>query len=400
MIWSNLIIVKRKFEKLTFSTKSYSESTKSIRVRTVKTKGYSKSGFPLINSSGRRELGSAAGTCSAGEDYEILYGSKPYWVCKAFFRPFSTGTGSGPLKGEELSPEWVSGFIDGEGSFTLKFIKRSGYSLGWGVEPAFTIGLHAKDLLLLEKIQAFFGVGKIAIGNNNVVFYYVSSVQELTDVIIPHFERFPLITKKKADYLLFKSALDIINSKGPKKPLTLEYLSKLVSIKGALNWGLPDVLKEAFSDIAPALRPEIKLPTEITPQWLSGFIDAEGCFYILISKSKLYKTGASVQLQFSITQHSRDAELVYMLKDFLKCGFIKTGKKQPVVVLTVTKFTDIQNIIIPLFKDKNTLQGAKLHDYLAFLEVAKIMEDKTHLTSIGLERIIKIKEGMNSNRKF
>lgn len=89
-----------------------------------------------------------------------------------------------------------------------------------------------------------------------------------------------------------------------------------------------------------------------------------------------------------------------MLKDFLKCGFIKTGKKQPVVVLTVTKFTDIQNIIIPLFKDKNTLQGAKLHDYLAFLEVAKIMEDKTHLTSIGLERIIKIKEGMNSNRKF
>ena len=59
MIWSNLIIISnRKFEKLTFSTKSDSESTKSIRVRTVKTKGYSKSSFPLINR----------------EDYEILYG--------------------------------------------------------------------------------------------------------------------------------------------------------------------------------------------------------------------------------------------------------------------------------------------------------------------------------------
>jgi len=88
-----------------------------------------------------------------------------------------------------------------------------------------------------------------------------------------------------------------------------------------------------------------------------------------------------------------------MLKDFLKCGFIKTGKKQPVVVLTVTKFTEIQNIIIPLLK-KNPLQGAKLQDYLDFIEVAKIMEDKTHLTSTGLERIIKIKEGMNSKRKF
>ena len=59
MIWSNLIIISnRKFEKLTFSTKSDSESTKSIRVRTVKTKGYSKSSLPLINR----------------EDYEVLYG--------------------------------------------------------------------------------------------------------------------------------------------------------------------------------------------------------------------------------------------------------------------------------------------------------------------------------------
>ena len=61
MIWSNPVGDSwqyRKFEKLTFSTKSDSESTKSTRVRTVITKGYSKSSLPLINK----------------EDYEILYG--------------------------------------------------------------------------------------------------------------------------------------------------------------------------------------------------------------------------------------------------------------------------------------------------------------------------------------
>ncbi len=384
MIWSNLITVcNRKFYKLTFSTKSHSESTKSTRVRTVKTKGYSKSSLPLINR----------------EDYEILYGygGKSYLVLKTFYRPYSTAPGS--FKGDNLSPEWVSGFIDGEGSFSLKIIKRSGYTLGWGVEPSFVVGLHAKDLPLLEKIQAFFGVGNISIGNNNAVLYYVPSILELTNVIIPHFERFPLITKKKADFLLFKSALEIINSKGPKKPLTLEYIYKLISIKGALNWGLPDVLKEAFPDIAPVLRPEIKLLPEVSPQWLSGFVDGEGCFYILISKSKFHKTGASVQLQFSITQHSRDTELVHMLKQVFKCGFIKTGKKQPVVILTVTKISDIQNIIIPFFQ-KNPLQGTKLQDFLDFAKAAKIVEDKIHLTSTGLERIKKIKEGMNSRRKI
>lgn len=59
MIWSNLILINnRKFEILTFSTTPVSESTKCTRVRTVKTKGYSKSSFPLINR----------------EDYEIIYG--------------------------------------------------------------------------------------------------------------------------------------------------------------------------------------------------------------------------------------------------------------------------------------------------------------------------------------
>jgi hypothetical protein len=131
--------------------------------------------------------------------------------------------------------------------FSLKIIKRSGYKLGWGVEPGFIIGLHANNLPILEKIQSYFGVGNIHIGNNNAVSYYVNDVQDLTKVIIPHFDKYPLITKKRAqrsrrdlgcfatDYLLFKSALDIINNKGQKKPLTLEYLTRLIEIKGALN---------------------------------------------------------------------------------------------------------------------------------------------------------------------
>jgi hypothetical protein len=108
------------------------------------------------------------------------------------------------------------------------------------------------------------------------VSYYVSSVQELTNVILPHFDKYPLITKKRADYLLFKSALNIINNKQSKKPrppakvaprpLSIEYLKKLISIKGSLNRGLSDILKKAFPDIAPVLRPEVELPSQISPQ--------------------------------------------------------------------------------------------------------------------------------------
>ena len=168
-----------------------------------------------------------------------------------------------------------------------------------------------------------------------------------------------------------------------------------------MNWGLSDVLKKAFPVIAPVLRPEVELPSQISSQWLgggAGFINGEGCFYILTSKSKLHKTGTSVQLQFSITQHSRDEKLMLKLKDFLKCGFLKYSKNQPLVIFVVTRLSDIQNIIVP-FLEKNTLQGIKYKDYLDFVQIMRMMVNKDHLTIQGLHKIKEIKSGMNDNRK-
>ena len=157
-------------------------------------------------------------------------------------------------------------------------------------------------------------------------------------------------------------------------------------------------MSSAFPVIAPVLRPEVELPSQISPQWLAGFIDGEGCFYILTSKSKLYKTGTSVQLQFSITQHSRDEKLMLKLKDFLKCGFFKYSKNQSLVIYNVTRLSDIQNIIVP-FLEKNTLQGIKYKDYLDFVQIMRMMVNKDHLTIQGLHKIKEIKSGMNDNRK-
>lgn len=53
-----------------------------------------------------------------------------------------------------------------------------------------------KDLYLLELIQIFFGgVGNISSHGNTKVQLRVSSIKEL-QVIIQHFDSFPLITQK------------------------------------------------------------------------------------------------------------------------------------------------------------------------------------------------------------
>jgi hypothetical protein len=118
--------------------------------------------------------------------------------------------------------------------------------------------LHIKDLRLLEQIKAFFGVGTITLkkwikgGSATSAIYSVQSYKELIRVIIPHFDKYPLLTQKKADYLLFKSAVCLM-SEG--EHLTAEGLRKLVSIKASINNGLREVLQTAFPGIIPVKRP-------------------------------------------------------------------------------------------------------------------------------------------------
>jgi len=63
----------------------------------------------------------------------------------------------------------------------------------------------------------------------------------------------------------------------------------------------------------------------------------------------------------------------------------------------VTKFTDITDKVVPLFQ-KNYIQGVKYLDFLAFVSVVELMNNKMHLTEKGLNQIKLIKAGMNKGR--
>ena len=130
-----------------------------------------------------------------------------------------------------MNPWWVSGFIDGEGCFHVSITKNKD---DWLVKLSFTINLNEKDIALLEQIKNSFGVSKIYRHSSRAIQLKVQSVKDFR-VIINHFDKYPLITQKLKDYLLFKKAFYLISQ---KEHLTKEGLRKIVVIKASMNQGL------------------------------------------------------------------------------------------------------------------------------------------------------------------
>nr|YP_010170370.1 LAGLIDADG homing endonuclease [Phanerochaete carnosa]QRZ60352.1 LAGLIDADG homing endonuclease [Phanerochaete carnosa] len=291
----------------------------------------------------------------------------------------------------QLNPFWITGFVDAEGSFTVVFDKSKKRTLGWRIQPRFQIGLHVRDLALLLKIQKFFGGIGIVNKSGNMAFYSVYDVKNLLQTIIPHFIKYPLLTQKGADFILFKKIVELMNN---NVHLTIEGIHQIINIKAAMNLGLSELLRSEFKDFKPVERPLIQTETIPEPYWVTGFVDGEGTFDIKIYSSKT-NVGFAVQLRFRIPQHER---LIELLIKYFGSGSAEKHTKHPAVTLVINKFATVTDKIIPFF-ESYPLEGVKKNDYLDWCKVARLMSSKAHLTQEGLNLIRTIKSGMNTGRK-
>jgi predicted secreted acid phosphatase len=108
------------------------------------------------------------------------------------------------------------------------------------------LNLNYKDKVLLENIKYTLGVGNIFYNSNDKTYKFkVSNINDLSNVIIPHFKKYYLITQKRVDFELFSKIIEIIKN---KEHLTKEGLQKIVNLKTTLNLGISDNLMKDFPD--------------------------------------------------------------------------------------------------------------------------------------------------------
>ena len=128
----------------------------------------------------------------------------------------------------KFEPQWIVGFVDGEGYFHINVAKKNTLKSEYQILPEFVISQHERDIKLLYNIKSYFNCGVVRKNNRKVPCYRVRDLNQLATIILPFFEKHQLKTMKKVDFLKFR---DVVRLMMEEKHLTQEGLDQILKIK-------------------------------------------------------------------------------------------------------------------------------------------------------------------------
>jgi hypothetical protein len=131
-------------------------------------------------------------------------------------------SGAGNQQERLIQLGWVTGFVDGEGCFSIGFVrqqcraKRRGYKAGYQVSHRFVVTQGVGSRPALEELRSFFGVGRVYVGRRHdnhrehLGQFIVNRRDDLVKTVIPFFEAHPLRTAKQRDFEKFSRCMSIV----------------------------------------------------------------------------------------------------------------------------------------------------------------------------------------------
>jgi hypothetical protein len=142
---------------------------------------------------------------------------------------------------------------------------------------------------------------------------------------------------------------------------------------------------------------------KLNPFWVQAFVDTEGTFGVLITKSKI--TGKIViRNRLSISQSTHDHSILKAIKEFFKAGYVHP-RPEDIDSLEKAKlckdssfyYNSSPETFIPFF-NKYPMYTRKYLDFQDFLKCYYLKKEKHYLKDKGLEELYFIAFNMNSGR--
>ena len=139
---------------------------------------------------------------------------------------------------------WVVGFVDGEGCFSIGFVRqprrrdRNGYATGFQVTHEFVVTQGEQSLSALHELRDFFGVGQVIVNRRydnhreHLYRYVVRKRDELVETVIPFFQQHRLRTSKRDNFDRFVECVELISA---GRHLTVDGLIQIAEITETMN---------------------------------------------------------------------------------------------------------------------------------------------------------------------
>ena len=128
---------------------------------------------------------------------------------------------------------YITGFVDGEGCFSVSFNKRAKMTTGLEVRPSFSVGQNKKSLSVLQDMQSYFGCGAIRFSRYDQTYKYeVRSIGDIKAIIIPHFKKYQLQTTKLSDFESFEFICEQISA---SRHLNRDCLKQIIEVAYSMN---------------------------------------------------------------------------------------------------------------------------------------------------------------------
>lgn len=298
-----------------------------------------------------------------------------------------------------ICPSYISGLTQTDGCFSCGTIINKNRTRIY-FAPNFNIKLDLDSKQALERIQEYFGCGKITERlDEHTSVYMVDKLDDLMNKIFPHFEKHRVFYNKHHAFNLLVKIAKLLTVKSEYRD-NISILRMAVSMNAASR-RTDKAIKEMFK-ILGETKDFSKIPNtlteenvKITPGFIAGIIDGDGSVNISFTNKGEIRPALSICIGIDwlpllpqIRQYVGSSGALYA-----------AGKGKVVKVLKITKLDDLVNKVIP-FLDTYAMHTQKTGYYEIWKKVCLILHfNNKKLTKEQVLEIIELAYNMNRNGK-
>jgi hypothetical protein len=265
---------------------------------------------------------------------------------------------------------YLAGLLEGDGSISIPALGNT--TLNRILNPRLIFTAHKNNLYLYAYIQHLLGgIGRFQLSSNNNIRYIIGDIEGI------------------------KLIINLIHNKlRTPKNITFNKLIEFMNFKYNLS-------------IEKSMLDESNL---LNNSWFTGFVEADGNFYIKVvelkpkSDTRIRSISESISLKFTLNQSfyykPTNSSNLSVMQSIAESFMFNMSEFETLSGKTLcVSATSINNIklIVKYFNNYNLL-GLKYKDFLDWEKVYYMILDKKHLSLEGINKIKLIKSGMNSKR--